>query len=200
MGGVCSRGWGGGVSAPGVPGPGGVPGPRGCLLQGEGVPGLGGAWSWRVCLVPGRCLPQGVPGLGGLVSQHALRQTPPPRERRLLLRTVRILLECILVFSFIQWGSLVAERSLSTKFCGLKCSRGYFQLCDTVKWLVPIQWNVKLIKEGFPSQHTQDAFRHFASFCRVWVLSILWWSGLSCLVHKNWVKNCDSTIYSTCKC
>ena len=32
------------------------------------------------------------------VSQHALRQTPPPR--RLLLRAVRILLECILVEEF----------------------------------------------------------------------------------------------------
>ena len=31
------------------------------------------------------------------VYQHALRQTPPPPSRRLLLRAVRILLECILV-------------------------------------------------------------------------------------------------------
>ena len=60
------------------------------------MPALGGVCS-------GGCVPRGVPGLGrcvpgpgGLVSQHALRQTPPP-ERRLLLRTVRILLECILV-------------------------------------------------------------------------------------------------------
>ena len=48
----------------GVPGPGeylvwGVPGPGGCLVQ--GVPGPGG------CLLLGR----------GVVSQHALRQTPP---------------------------------------------------------------------------------------------------------------------------
>ena len=44
--------------------------PRGRLVQGvpgPGMPGLGagGAWS-RGCLLP-----------GGLVSQHALRQTPP---------------------------------------------------------------------------------------------------------------------------
>ena len=39
------------------------------------------------------------PHLGG-VSQHALRQTPPP-SRRLLLRAVRILLECILVSIFL---------------------------------------------------------------------------------------------------
>ena len=58
---------------------GGVLVPGGCLV-------LGGVWSRRVCS-RGR----------GLVSKHALRQTPPPRERRLLLRTVRILLECILV-------------------------------------------------------------------------------------------------------
>ena len=65
----------------GVPGPGGVPGPRvGCLVLGVpgpgGVPG-GGVWSqW----VPG---PRGVPG------------GDPPGQ--LLLRAVRILLECILV-------------------------------------------------------------------------------------------------------
>ena len=43
------------------------------------------------------------PGLdqrgGGSGSQHALRQTPPP-IRRLMLRAVRILLECILVYNF----------------------------------------------------------------------------------------------------
>ena len=51
-----------------MPGPGvgawswGVPGPGGCL------PGPGGA-----CLVPGE-----VPGPGGVVSQHVLRQNLPP--------------------------------------------------------------------------------------------------------------------------
>ena len=35
-------------------------------------------------------------GEGG-VSQHALRQTPSPHSRQVLLRAVRILLECILV-------------------------------------------------------------------------------------------------------
>ena len=72
---------------------------------------LGSAWKWlKPCYRPqrscegyvftgvslsteGECM---VPG--GLVSQHALRQTPPPRERWLLLRMVRILLECILVY------------------------------------------------------------------------------------------------------
>ena len=64
------------------------PGPRGRL--GGGL--LGGC--------PGEF--GGLPGGGvqaqarGDVSQHALRQTPPT-SRRLLLRTVRILLECILV-------------------------------------------------------------------------------------------------------
>ena len=55
-----------------------------CLVQrgacSQGVPAPGEGW----CLVP-----------GGLVSQLTLRQTL--RERGLLLRTVRILLECILV-------------------------------------------------------------------------------------------------------
>ena len=62
-----------------------VPGP-GKVCSGGGVPGAGG-------LLLGRCL---VPG-GGLVSQHALRQAPLPQERRLLLPTVHILLDCILV-------------------------------------------------------------------------------------------------------
>ena len=64
----------GGAWSQGVPGPGGVSAPGGCLI-------LGG------CLLPGGCLvPGGVPGpgggllLGGLVSQHALRQTSPPGE------------------------------------------------------------------------------------------------------------------------
>ena len=65
-----------------------VSGPGRCLVQGGcmvgGCLGPGGARSWG-CLVR-----------GGLVSQHALRQTPPG-ERRPLLWTVRILLECILV-------------------------------------------------------------------------------------------------------
>ena len=60
----------------------------GVLSPGKGVylvPGvylvLGGVWSRGTCLVPGGCLLQGVcvpaPGGGGVVSQHALRQTPP---------------------------------------------------------------------------------------------------------------------------
>ena len=65
----------GGVSVPegvsgsrGVPGPGEVPALRGCLLW-------GGAWSWGVPAPEGGCL-LWVGGVGGLLSQHALRQTP----------------------------------------------------------------------------------------------------------------------------
>ena len=83
----------------------GVPGPGGGLLTGVawcqgGVPGpggvcsQGGAWSWGVC-------PGGMPGpWGGLlwgVGIPACTEADPPGERQLLLRTVRILLECILV-------------------------------------------------------------------------------------------------------
>ena len=53
----------------------GLPGPRG------GLPGLGGStWSWGICLVQGgfHLVPGGLPGPGGLASQHALRQTPSP--------------------------------------------------------------------------------------------------------------------------
>ena len=63
-----------------------------CLVQGVcswgvpglgGLPGRGGVCSWGgVCLVWGVCLVQGgvcssAPGVGGGISQHALRQTPP---------------------------------------------------------------------------------------------------------------------------
>ena len=59
----------------GVPGPRGDVWPGGCLVP-------GGAWSWGV---------QGVPGPGGCLVET----TPAPG--RLLLRAVRIPLECILV-------------------------------------------------------------------------------------------------------
>ena len=90
---VCSRR---------VPGPGGVRDPRGvCLVPGWGVPGpgVGGAWSrGGGCLVPG----WGVPGPGGVWSRRegawlgGVAGGDPPG--RLLLRAVRILLECILHF------------------------------------------------------------------------------------------------------
>ena len=51
-----------------------------------GVSAPGGAWSRGVYLVPGGA---GIP---------ACTEADPPRERWLLLRTVRILLECILIW------------------------------------------------------------------------------------------------------
>ena len=104
----------------------GVPGPGGCLLRGVSAP--------RGCLLPGGvsaprgCLLLGgvsAPGgqcllLGGVCSQgvshHALRQTPPPRERRLLLRTVRVLLECILVYSLVSRFSQLKRISIVFEF------------------------------------------------------------------------------------
>ena len=68
-----------------------MPGSWGGAWSQEGS-ALGGAWSG------GGAGPRGVSAPGGwfLVSKHALRQTPT-QERWPLLRTVRILLECILV-------------------------------------------------------------------------------------------------------
>ena len=85
---VCVCPWGRGACSIGVPGPrgvypGGVPGPGGACSR--GVPGPKGS-------APGGAWSQGV-----VVSQHALRQKPPPQERQLLLWMVCILLECILV-------------------------------------------------------------------------------------------------------
>ena len=77
------HGWGGcawsrgrGVSAPG-----GWPGPRGSLLGGVCLGGFGGVCS----------------GGGGVGVLACTETDPRPRERRPLLRTVRIILECILV-------------------------------------------------------------------------------------------------------
>ena len=63
-----------------------MPGPRREALLWGGVWSQGGAWSGGclvlgdACCQGGGCLLQGGPVLGGLVSQHALRQTPPPGE------------------------------------------------------------------------------------------------------------------------
>ena len=63
------RGASSGVSAPGVSALGrGVSAPRGVSALGRGVSALG-----RGVSAPGGCLLWG----GGVVSQHALRQTPP---------------------------------------------------------------------------------------------------------------------------
>ena len=86
-------GW-GGVSAPGrgglllggvwswgcllpggASGLGGVSAPGGCLLPGVGVSARGGVCSWGGLFLRGVCS-------WGVVSQHALRQTPPPPVNR----------------------------------------------------------------------------------------------------------------------
>ena len=71
-----------------------------CLSTGGGVPGPGRGLSapGGGVFAPRGCLVRGGVCSGELVSLHTLRQTPPPRERGPLLRTIRILLECILVF------------------------------------------------------------------------------------------------------
>ena len=103
-----------------LPGPGGgLPGPGGmvsawsrgvCLVPG----GMVSPWSrGGVCLVPGGCLsgPRGVslvPGGVGMVSQHALRQTPsPPVDRHTPVKTL-------------PWPQLRCGRLLQG-MCGLKC-------------------------------------------------------------------------------
>ena len=66
----------------------GVPGPGGLLQGGVCFRGVGGAWS------------QGVSSQGVCIPACTEADPPewrPPWERQLLLRTVRILLECILV-------------------------------------------------------------------------------------------------------
>ena len=67
--------------------------PRGCVSRSMPKEKLGG-------LAGGRGLQVQASGSDVCVSQHALKQPSP--SRRLLLRTVRILLECILVFMSIS--------------------------------------------------------------------------------------------------
>ena len=99
----------------------GVPGPRGSLVPGGA--GSGG------CLLPGR-----------LVSQHALKQTPP--ERRLLLRTVHILLECILVFYINAPETVFNSYCIISYFCSLCIFTFMFVILqeDSCTRLVP-QWS-----------------------------------------------------------
>ena len=79
---------------------------------------MGGAWSWGGSAPRGVPGPGGVSGPGGLVprggSQDALRQTP--QERWLLLRMVRILLECILVHLKFRIDSL-CEVNVNKTIC-----------------------------------------------------------------------------------
>ena len=110
---VCPRG--GACLLQGDLVPGGVSGPRGVSARGGSA--SRGSLLWGCLLrgglvLGGGCLLQGMSALGGLVlggwGMSAPRRVgipacteadnpPPPWERRLLLRTVRILLECILV-------------------------------------------------------------------------------------------------------
>ena len=84
-----------------------------CLLL--GACSCGGAWSWGDawsggCLVwGGLSAPGGHLLPGGAWSQRAAWWRPP---RRLLLRAVRILLECILVFSLNSTNSVTIYLSL----------------------------------------------------------------------------------------
>ena len=110
-GGACSQGGGGvpapGVSALGVPAPEGVPAPRGACSRvvpgpGGGVCSWGGACS-RGCLLQGGAWSQrGVSALGGYLLLGGCLipgGVPGGYSPRLLLRAVRILLECILVWN-----------------------------------------------------------------------------------------------------
>ena len=72
-----------------------------CVHRGEG------AWSW------GGSAPGGV-GIPACTEADPLgadtpRTRHPPRERRLLLRTVRILLECILVLSYVEYIKVLCD-------------------------------------------------------------------------------------------
>ena len=85
------------LSTGGVPGPGGSA-PGGCWSRGSAARGC----LVRGGLVIGGCLVQGGVCSGGGIP--ACTEADPPLERRLLLRTVSILLECILVFRIILLG------------------------------------------------------------------------------------------------
>ena len=97
-GGVCL-----GVSALGVSALGGYLLLRGVCSGGGCL--LGGCLLWGGGLLPGGCLflrgvcSQGVSALGGVCSGGCLVETP----QWILLRVVRILLECILVYQYFRY-------------------------------------------------------------------------------------------------
>ena len=102
--------WSGGAWSQGVPGPGGVPGPRGCLVP-------AGCLVWGRYLVPG-----GVPG-----------GDPPGR---LLLRALRILLECILVLE----SATLLHKILMMNYLECNTLNGLFvacfrAMCSVIKYL-----------------------------------------------------------------
>ena len=94
----------GGVSARGVSASGGVSAPRGCLLlggcllSGERCLLLGGVCSWGGC------------GWVGVVSQHALRQTPsPPPVNRMTNSSKNITLATTLLRPVIKEYTLIVQ-------------------------------------------------------------------------------------------
>ena len=99
---------------------GGVPAPGGCLL-------LGGAWSWGVPGPGSAWSRERVPGPEGLVQEGAWSWGTCSwggawwRPPRLLLRAVRILLECILV-NFDTFESDDRMRNYLPVFTSHKCS------------------------------------------------------------------------------
>ena len=135
---------------------------------GVGVCFLGGICSWGGCLVWGCLLPggvcsrgvsahRGVCSRGGVCSQGGLVETAPP-PGRLLLRTVRILLECILVcdFSFstdrVMPGSgkmkFVRSQHLRNKSIKLKKPCKYFKWVKLMSFC-KIKWKKIMILSKF---------------------------------------------------
>ena len=100
--------------------------PRGGGLLPGGVCSRGMSAPGCVCSEGGVCS-RGVsaPGRSALLQGGLL--CPPPRERQLLLRTVRILLECILVVNVVnQLVTTFLAISLNGKF---QMFKNYYQIC-----------------------------------------------------------------------
>ena len=107
------------------------------------VPGRGGGFLFQggVCSAGGVCS-GGVCSAGGVCSGGCLLCTEAaPRQRRLLLRTIRILLECILVFIY-TWSYVWQEHwkiQTSTHCISLTINR-FSTHNEKEKWWRPISW------------------------------------------------------------
>ena len=109
-----------------------------CVCPQGGVPGSGGcAWSWGGAWSQGGSVPGGCLVLGGWYpSMHWGR---PPWERRLLLRTVRILLECILVLNFIALGTMDQQVQAISFFKTLQYKNANIAIFVLAVWTRPMR-------------------------------------------------------------
>ena len=82
---------------------------------------------------------------GESASLHAGMSRPSPRSRRLLLRTVRILLECILVFIIIMKKAVVYNIVTILSFIISSIMSFIMLNCNILLFIIPWLWPLSFI-------------------------------------------------------